>query len=111
MPASLYGHGFSLSLQRHLRHRLRLRPREERPQPRERQGHDRLICSAEGQTALAAAQQGTLRYTNAGYTAPEGAWLQSSDEIKWVDRDVEYLTANKDAILKYWNNLLAEVQG
>ena len=71
------------------------------------------VCFLSGgsQTALAAAQQGTLRYTNAGYTAPEGAWLQSSDEIKWVDRDVEYLTANKDAILEHWNNLLAEVQG
>ena len=81
------------------------------PNPENAKAMIDFICSAEGQTALAAAQQGTLRYTNAGYTAPEGAWLQSSDEIKWVDRDVEYLTANKDAILKYWNNLLAEVQG
>ena len=40
-----------------------------------------FICSAEGQTALAAAQEGTLRYTNAGYTAPEGAWLKPSSEI------------------------------
>ena len=81
------------------------------PNPENAKAMIDFICSAEGQTALAAAQQGTLRYTNAGYTAPEGAWLQSSDEIKWVDHDVEYLTANKDAILKYWNNLLAEVQG
>ena len=70
-----------------------------------------FICSAEGQTALAAAQEGTLRYTNSGYTAPEGAWLKPSSEITWVDRDVEYLTANKDAILEHWNTLLAEVQG
>ena len=81
------------------------------PNPENAKAMIDFICSAEGQTALAAAQEGTLRYTNSGYTAPEGAWLQSSDEIKWVDRDVEYLTANKDAILKYWNNLLAEVQG
>ena len=81
------------------------------PNPENAKAMIDFICSAEGQTALAAAQQGTLRYTNAGYTAPEGAWLQSSDEIKWVDRDVEYLTANKDAILEHWNNLLAEVQG
>ena len=81
------------------------------PNPENAKAMIDFICSTEGQTALAAAQQGTLRYTNAGYTAPEGAWLQFSDEIKWVDRDVEYLTANKDAILKYWNNLLAEVQG
>ena len=70
-----------------------------------------FICSAEGQTALAAAQEGTLRYTNAGYTAPEGAWLKPSSEITWVDRDVEYLTANKDAILEHWNSLMADVQG
>ena len=81
------------------------------PNPENAKAMIDFICSAEGQTALAAAQQGTLRYTNAGYTAPEGAWLQSSDEIKWVDRDVEYLTANKDAILEHWNSLLADVQG
>ena len=81
------------------------------PNPENAKAMIDFICSAEGQTALATAQQGTLRYTNAGYTAPEGAWLKPSSEIKWVDRDVEYLTANKDAILEHWNNLLAEVQG
>ena len=81
------------------------------PNPENAKAMIDFICSAEGQTALAAAQEGTLRYTNAGYTAPEGAWLKPSSEIKWVDRDVEYLTANKDAILEHWNNLLAEVQG
>ena len=81
------------------------------PNPENAKAMIDFICSAEGQTALAAAQQGTLRYTNAGYTAPEGAWLKSSSEIKWVDRDVEYLTANKDAILEHWNSLLADVQG
>ena len=70
-----------------------------------------FICSAEGQTALAAYQGGTLRYTNAGYTVPEDAWLPASDEITWVDRDVEYLTENKDAILEHWNQLWAEVNG
>ena len=81
------------------------------PNPENAKAMIDFICSAEGQTALAAAQEGTLRYTNAGYTAPEGAWLKPSSEITWVDRDVEYLTANKDAILEHWNNLLAEVQG
>lgn len=70
-----------------------------------------FICSAEGQTALAAYQQGTLRYTNANYVTPEGAWLTPASDIKWVIRDVEYLTANKDAILEHWNNLYAEVVG
>ena len=70
-----------------------------------------FICSAEGQTALAAYQEGTLRYTNANYTAPENAWLTDSSEITWVVRDVEYLTANKGAILDHWNTLWAEVVG
>lgn len=70
-----------------------------------------FICSAEGQTALAAYQEGTLRYTNAGYTVPDNAWLPASGEIKWVDRDVEFLTANKDQILEHWNDLWASVQG
>ena len=70
-----------------------------------------FICSAEGQTALAAYQGGTLRYTNAGYTVPENAWLTPSDEITWVVRDVPYLTENKTAILDKWNALWAEVVG
>ena len=70
-----------------------------------------FICSAEGQTALAAYQEGTLRYTNAGYKVPEGAWLAPSSEIKWVNRDVPYLTENKPAILDKWNALWAEVVG
>ena len=70
-----------------------------------------FICSAEGQTAIAAYQEGTLRYTNAGYTVPENAWLAPSDEIVWVTRDVEYLTANKSAILEHWNELWAKVTG
>lgn len=68
-----------------------------------------FICSAEGQTALAAYQQGTLRYTNAGYVVPENAYLKPSDEIVWANRDVPYLTANKPAILDHWNALWAEV--
>ena len=68
-----------------------------------------FICSAEGQTALAAYQQGTLRYTNAGYTVPENAYLKPSDEITWVKRDVPYLTEHKKDILDHWNALWAEV--
>ena len=70
-----------------------------------------FICSAEGQTALAAYQEGTLRYTNAGYTTPENAWLAPSSEITWVERDVPYLTENKAAILEHWNTLWATVVG
>ena len=68
-----------------------------------------FICSAEGQTALAAAQEGTLRYTNANYTSPENAWLTPASEITWVVRDVPYMTENKDAILEHWNELWSEV--
>ena len=70
-----------------------------------------FICSAEGQTALAAYQQGTLRYTNANYEVPENAWLAPSSEIEWVVRDVPYLTENKPAILEHWNTLWASVMG
>jgi len=68
-----------------------------------------FICSAEGQTALAAYQQGTLRYTNAGYTVPEDAWLKPSSEIVWANRDVPYLTEHKGEILDKWNALWAKV--
>ena len=81
------------------------------PNPENAKAMIDFICSAEGQTALAAYQGGTLRYTNAGYTVPEDAWLPASDEITWVDRDVEYLTENKDAILEHWNQLWAEING
>ena len=68
-----------------------------------------FICSAEGQTALAAYQQGTLRYTNAGYIVPENAWLKPSSEIVWANRDVPYLTEHKAEILDKWNALWAKV--
>ena len=62
-------------------------------------------------TALAAYQQGSLRYTNAGYEVPEDALLTATSEIKWVERDVAYMTENKAAILDKWNALWAEVVG
>ena len=42
---------------------------------------------------------GIVYTSNSGYTAPEGAWLKPSSEITWVDRDVEYLTANINGTL------------
>ena len=70
-----------------------------------------FVCSAEGQSAMAAYQQGTLRYTNAGYEVPADAWLKASSEITWVVRDVKYMTENKTAILDQWNALWAKVAG
>lgn len=65
-----------------------------------------FICSAEGQTKMADYMQGTLRFTNSNYKIPENAWLAPSDEIKWVDRDVKYLTDNKSSILAHWEDLM-----
>ena len=70
-----------------------------------------FLCSAEGQNRISELQEGTMRWTNSGWVAPEGAWLQPTSEIKWVERDVEYMTENKDAILEHWNELWATVQG
>lgn len=81
------------------------------PNPENAKAMIDFLCSAEGQTALAAYQEGTLRYTNANYEVPANAWLTPSNEMKWVDRDVEYMTANKDAILEHWNDLYAKVSG
>ena len=68
-----------------------------------------FLSSAEGQTARAELLQGSLRYTNVNYEVPEDALLTPTSEIKWVDRDVEYMTENKQAILDKWNALWAEV--
>lgn len=81
------------------------------PNPENAKAMIDFLCSADGQTALAAYQEGTLRYTNANYEVPENAWLTPSSEIKWVDRDVQYMTENKDAILEHWNDLYASVVG
>ena len=74
------------------------------PNPENAKAMIDFICSAEGQTALAAAQEGTLRYTNKGYKVPENAWLAPSSDIKWVVRDVATLTEKKADILGKWND-------
>lgn len=81
------------------------------PNPENAKAMIDFICSAEGQTALAAYQEGTLRYTNANYESPENAWLTDAADITWVTRDVEYMTTNKDSILEHWNELWANVGG
>lgn len=81
------------------------------PNPENAKAMIDFICSAEGQTALPPIRRAPCSYTNANYEAPENAWLAPSSDIKWVDRDVSYLTENKDAILEHWNELWAEVMG
>ena len=60
---------------------------------------------------MTAYQGGTLRFTNENTEFAEGSVLPASSEIKWVPRDVEYLTENKAAILEHWNDLYASVVG
>lgn len=62
-----------------------------------------FLMSPEGETELGNALQ-TLRLTNskATYTSK---YLPDSKDVKWVKRDVEYLTKNKKAILEKWNTI------
>lgn len=61
------------------------------------------LMSAEGQAELGTAL-GTLRFTNANaeYNTP---YLPATSEVKWADRDVDWLIANKAQVLKRWNDL------
>ena len=70
-----------------------------------------FVCSAEGQTAIAAYEEGTLRLTNANYELPENAWLQASSEMKWVPRPVNELIERKAELLAHWNDLVGQIQG
>lgn len=65
------------------------------------------LMSPEGQSRLGNAL-GTLRFTNpkAEYETP---YLPASSEIKWVVRDVDWLTENKEQILTHWNELYASI--
>lgn len=62
-----------------------------------------FLMSAEGQSELGNAL-GTLRFTNAK-AQYDTTYLPASSEIKWADRDVDWLMENKAQILKRWNDL------
>ena len=64
-----------------------------------------FVCSPEGQSAMAAYMEGTLRFTNTKYTLPEKSWLIDSSEIEWVERPVTALTEAKQDIIAHWNEL------
>ena len=70
-----------------------------------------FVCSAEGQSAIAAYEEGTLRLTNANYEVPENAWLQASADMKWVPRPVNELIERKAELLEHWNDLVGQIQG
>lgn len=67
------------------------------------------LMSPEGQSSLGNAL-GTLRFTNpkAEYESP---YLLADSEVKWVDRDNDWLNENKDSILERWNELYTSTNG
>ena len=69
-----------------------------------------FVCSAEGQSAIAEYQEGTLRLTNKNYTIPENAWLEDSKDMTWVSRPVEELTEKREDLLAKWNDLAGQHQ-
>ena len=70
-----------------------------------------FMTSAEGQSAIAEYEEGTLRLTNANYVVPENAWLEASANMKWVPRPVNELIERKAELLEHWNDLVGQIQG
>ncbi len=66
------------------------------------------ICSKEGSTTIAAGLQ-TLRMTNKYTEYGAESYLPATEDIKWVTRDVNFLTENKPQILEHWNTLYTAV--
>lgn len=66
------------------------------------------ICSKEGSTTIAAGLQ-TLRMTNKYTEYGAESYLPATEDIKWVTRDVKFLTENKAQILDHWNTLYTAV--
>ena len=67
------------------------------------------VCSADGCSYIAQYLK-TLRMTNKDTVYGESL-LPATEDIKWVVRDVPYLTEHKADILDHWNELFLEVQG
>lgn len=67
------------------------------------------VCSQEGASYIAQYLK-TLRMTNKDTVYGESL-LPGTADVKWVYRDVPYLTEHKAEILEHWNDLLLEVQG
>ncbi|MFT3888012.1 MAG: extracellular solute-binding protein [Arachnia sp.] len=66
------------------------------------------IMSPEGQVAFGEAV-GTVRMTTSAEIKSE--FLPPSSEITWVDRDIAWLTANRDAVVAKWTELYTQVNG
>ena len=79
------------------------------PHPEAAKAMVNLLMSAEGQDAIGS-KLGTLRMTNSKATF-ETPYLPKTADVKWVDRDVEWCTENKAAVLEKWNTLWASING
>lgn len=66
------------------------------------------IMSPEGQVAFGEAV-GTVRMTTSSEVNSE--YLPGSSTITWVERDVPWLTENRDLVIDKWTDLYTEVNG
>lgn len=66
------------------------------------------IMSPEGQVAFGEAV-GTVRMTTSEPVNSE--FLPARDGIKWVERDVPWLTENREMVVEKWTDLYTEVNG
>jgi len=66
------------------------------------------IMSPEGQVAFGEAV-GTVRMTTSAEVNSE--YLPPRDEVTWVERDVEWLTENRDMVVDKWTDLYTEISG
>jgi iron(III) transport system substrate-binding protein len=66
------------------------------------------IMSPEGQIAFAEAV-GTVRMTTSA--AYETEFLPAYDSVTWVERDVAWLTENREAVTNHWIDLFTEIRG
>ena len=65
-----------------------------------------FLMSAESQTERGNAL-GTIRLTNPNAKI-DYKYIPKDSEVKWVDRDVDWLIKNKDEVLEHWNKLYTQ---
>ena len=62
-----------------------------------------FLMSAESQTERGNAL-GTIRLTNKNANI-DYKYIPKNEEVKWVDRDVQWMIDNKEKVLEHWNTL------
>jgi len=65
-----------------------------------------FLMSAESQTERGNAL-GTIRLTNPNAKI-DYKYIPKDSDVKWVDRDVDWLIKNKDEVLEHWNKLYTQ---